>query len=97
MSVPQTSRYTGDGIEIKESQLKRLLILPVVLGLIVIGALLIFNSGFFHPQMEARLRQATGADVRLGRMQVALKWPLTLNVLASQISHPAYVVQWSSL
>ncbi|MGE3682598.1 MAG: hypothetical protein AB7G93_12805 [Bdellovibrionales bacterium] len=77
--------------------MKRLLILPVVLGLIVIGALLIFNSGFFHPQMEARLRQATGADVRLGRMQVALKWPLTLNVLASQISHPAYVVQWSSL
>ena len=61
------------------------------------GAILAFNMGLFHTQLESQVVQATGANVKLGRTRLLYRWPLKLEIGPSLMDHAKATVRWSRL
>jgi hypothetical protein len=78
--------------------LKRILIsIPLLLALTVVSAILAFNAGLFHKQIEDRVVQATGGKAQLGKIQLAYRWPPFITVEASHLEHPLADIRWNRL
>lgn len=75
-----------------------LLITPfAALGVLFVGAVLVFNSGLWQEQIEAKVRDASGAKVTLGPVRLGIYFPLRVNVGPSRIEHPLADVEWAHL
>lgn len=78
--------------------LKRLLIL-IPVSIFALGALavLAFNAGLFHSQIEELIAAKTGSKVQLGSTTLVPKWPLRLELGATEVVNPLGNLKWEKL
>ncbi|MBX3022724.1 MAG: hypothetical protein KF799_13710 [Bdellovibrionales bacterium] len=76
--------------------MKKLLILPAILVVVLVGAILAFNAGAFNATIAEKLSAASGAKIQFDSIAI-LTFPLRLQLGRTEIEHNLAQVEWERL